>query len=58
MTGKGHTWVSLAFSIATYKMGLQLGMTGAEPFWSVWEPSWVEQLLTGWKYENKMVAPL
>lgn len=32
MTGKGHTWVSLAFSIATYKMGLQLGMTGAEPF--------------------------
>ncbi len=27
MTGKGHTWVSLAFSIATYKMGQQLGIT-------------------------------
>lgn len=27
MTGKGHTWVSLAFSIATYKIGLQLGIT-------------------------------
>lgn len=25
MTGKGHTWVSLAFSIATYKIALQLG---------------------------------
>lgn len=27
MTGKGHTWVSLAFSIATYKIGMQLGAT-------------------------------
>lgn len=27
MTGKGHTWVSLAFSIATYKIGLDLGVT-------------------------------
>lgn len=24
MTGKGHTWVSLAFSITTYKLGNQL----------------------------------
>lgn len=31
MTGKGHTWVSLVFSIATYKMGMQLGMTGIDP---------------------------
>lgn len=26
MTGKGHTWVSLAFAITTYKMGTQLGL--------------------------------
>ncbi len=31
MTGKGHTWVSLVFSIATYKMGTQIGLTGIDP---------------------------
>lgn len=28
MTGKGHTWVALATSIATYKFSSDLGLTG------------------------------